>query len=297
MNIVLLGPPGAGKGTQAKRIEEKFGLIQLSTGDMLRAAVASGSEIGLKAKAIMEAGQLVPDEVVIALIADRIDRPDAKRGFILDGFPRTTKQAEALDRMLAEKGIKLNHVIEMKVDDALLVDRIAGRYTCAKCGAGYHDRNQRPKVEGVCDVCGSTEFKRRADDNAETVSKRLQAYHAQTAPILPYYRSQGALKTIDGMAPIDAVTGALVRILAAPAAKAPAAKTKPAAKAKPKAAAKSRPKAKRQAKTGPKRVKRPAKPKGKRKAKPRVATSRRKVPRRAARASAGRRSGGRRKPR
>lgn len=213
MNIVLLGPPGAGKGTQAKRIEERYGVVQLSTGDMLRAAVASGSEIGRKAKAIMDAGQLVPDEVVIALISERIDRPDAKKGFILDGFPRTTKQAEALDKMLSDKGLKLDHVIELEVDDEALIDRISGRFTCARCGAGYHDRYHRPKKDGVCDKCGSTEFVRRADDKAETVKTRLAAYHAQTAPILPYYRTRGALKSVDGMASIDDVTAAITRIL------------------------------------------------------------------------------------
>src|SRR5260221_388528 len=176
---------------------------------MLRAAVASGSELGGKVRAIMDAGELVPDDLVIQLISERIARPDARKGFILDGFPRTTKQAEALDKMLADKGLKLDHVIEMKVDDAQLVDRISGRFTCATCGAGYHDRNHKPKVEGVCDRCGSHQFVRRPDDNAETVKKRLAAYHSQTAPILPYYRAKGLLQSVDGMAGIDDVTAAL----------------------------------------------------------------------------------------
>jgi adenylate kinase len=205
VNLILLGAPGAGKGTQARKLQDELGLLQLSTGDMLRAAVKSGSEIGKKAKAIMDAGKLVPDDVMISMIEDRIGQPDCKKGFILDGFPRTAAQAEALDAMLTRKGLKLDHVIEMAVDEKVLTDRIVGRYTCAKCGAGYHEKFQKPKVDGVCDVCGGRDFTRRADDNAETVRTRLEAYRAQTAPILPYYRAKGVLKSVDGMAPIDEV--------------------------------------------------------------------------------------------
>lgn len=215
MNLMLLGPPGAGKGTQAKRLEDGRGLIQLSTGDMLRAAVASGSEIGQQAKAIMERGDLVSDEIMIAMIRDRIQQPECANGFILDGFPRTTAQAEALDEMLDDMNVKLDHVIEMKVDDAVLVERISGRYSCGKCGAGYHDNFQKPQTEGVCDSCGSTEFTRRKDDNAETVASRLEAYHAQTAPLLPYYDGKGALKSVDGMAEIDEVTRQIEAVLEA----------------------------------------------------------------------------------
>jgi len=213
--VILFGPPGAGKGTQAQRIEKENGLIQLSTGDMLRAAMAAGTEVGRQAKAAIEAGQLVTDEIVIGIIRDRIQQKDCEKGFILDGFPRTVAQAEALDDMLKELNLKLNVVIEMKVDDEALVDRVCGRYTCAKCGFGYHDTNLRPKVPGVCDVCGSTEFTRRKDDNAETFSKRLEAYYADTAPVLPYYAKKGILQQIDGMAAIDKVAAQIAAVLAA----------------------------------------------------------------------------------
>src|SRR5665213_3651474 len=180
MNIILLGPPGAGKGTQAQRLQNDLGMIQLSTGDMLRAAVASGSDLGKKAKGIMEKGELVPDELMVGLIKDRIAQPDCAKGFILDGFPRTEAQARALDKMLGEAGKKLDDVVEMEVDEKALTERVVGRFTCAKCGTGYHDTFKRPKAEGVCDVCGAKEFSRRKDDNAETMKTRMVAYRAQT---------------------------------------------------------------------------------------------------------------------
>lgn len=214
MNLILLGPPGAGKGTQARRLEDTRGLVQLSTGDMLRAMVAEGGPLGQQAKEIMAAGKLMPDELMVEIIGERISKPDVANGFILDGFPRTVAQAESLDAMLAEKGLKLHHVIEMRVVDEVLVERVTGRYTCAKCGKGYHDLFEKPKVEGVCDSCGGTEFKRRADDNAETVTTRLAQYHQQTAPILPYYQDHGVLKTVDGMADIDEVSRQIEAILA-----------------------------------------------------------------------------------
>jgi adenylate kinase len=213
MNIILLGAPGAGKGTQARRLEERYQMVQLSTGDMLRAAVASGSELGQEAKVIMDAGQLVPDELVIRMISERIDEPDCAKGFLLDGFPRSTAQAEALDAMLAEKGLKLDAVIQIRVDEEALVERITGRFTCASCGAGYHDTFQRPAQEGVCDNCGGTEFTRRADDNEKTVRSRMEAYRAQTAPILPHYEAQGLVQEVDGMADIDEVTAQLYKVL------------------------------------------------------------------------------------
>jgi adenylate kinase len=212
MNLILLGPPGAGKGTQAKMLEEKFGIAQISTGDMLRAEVKSGSEIGLKAKGIMERGELVPDEVITAMLKARVARPDCAKGFILDGFPRTAPQAASLDAMLKESGLQLDHVIELKVDDGALVERISGRFS-AKCGAGYHDRFKQPAKAGVCDSCGGGEFSRRADDKAETVAARLEAYHRQTAPLLPYYAGQGKLKAVDGMASMTEVARQIGEIL------------------------------------------------------------------------------------
>jgi adenylate kinase len=206
MILILLGAPGAGKGTQAQHLMESRGLVQLSTGDMLRGAVANQTEVGKRAKAAMDAGALVSDEIVIAIIADRIEEDDCKKGFILDGFPRNLAQAEALDAMLAEKGMKLSGVVEIAVDDAALVSRITGRYSCASCNAGYHDEFKKPQVAGVCDSCGGKEFIRRKDDNEETVVSRLKAYHDQTAPLLPYYKERGVLLKVDGMAGINDVT-------------------------------------------------------------------------------------------
>ena len=213
MNLVLLGPPGAGKGTQAKLLEESRSLVKLSTGDMLRAAVAAGTELGRKAGDIMERGQLVPDALVINLIAERLDEDGSGRGVVLDGFPRTLAQAEALDRLLKERGKRLDRVIVMAVDDEALVERIAGRFACAKCGEGYHDAHKRPLRPQVCDRCGGTEFVRRPDDNEAVVRSRLKAYHTQTKPLIDYYTRQGKVKTVDGMADIGTVAKEIGRAL------------------------------------------------------------------------------------
>lgn len=215
MNVILLGPPGAGKGTQAARLVERHGMRQLSTGDILRAAVAAESPVGLRAKAVMEAGELVSDEIVTALIDDELTRMGESVGAIFDGYPRTAAQAEQLDRILGQHGRKLDRVIELDVDEDELVRRIVGRYSCAACGAGYHDEFQQPSKPGVCDKCGGTEFKRRKDDNEETVRTRMAEYRAKTAPILPLYEARGIVVRIDGMAPIDEVTRAIEDALVA----------------------------------------------------------------------------------
>lgn len=212
--LILLGPPGAGKGTQAQSLMTRHGLVQLSTGDMLRAAVKAGTAVGAQADAIMRAGGLVPDEIVTMLIEARLEFEAHAPGFIFDGYPRTQAQAESLDVLLAKRGLALGHVIELSVDEQALVDRISGRFTCAHCNEGYHDLWKLPAIEGVCDICGATEFRRRPDDNAETVRRRLAEYRVKTAPILPYYEAKGLVSHVDGMAEIDKVTASIDQILA-----------------------------------------------------------------------------------
>ncbi len=211
--LIMMGPPGGGKGTQAKRIQERYNVVQLSTGDMLRAAIAAGSPVGKQAKAVMDAGKLVSDDLLIEMIDKRLDDKDCANGFVLDGFPRTIPQAEGLENLMANKGLKLDAAIEVRVPDEKLLERLTGRYTCAKCGEGYHDKFKLPKAAGVCDVCGGKEFSRRSDDKADTVKTRLKAYHAQTAPLLPFYERKGVLKVVDGDRDIGLVAADLERIL------------------------------------------------------------------------------------
>jgi len=213
--LILLGPPGAGKGTQARMLEERFGLVQLSTGDLLRAAVAKGTEAGKQASAVMEAGGLVSDEIVLAILKDRLAEDDTAKGVILDGFPRTTAQAEALDALLAEAGQKIDAAISLEVEDEAMVERVSGRFTCSSCGEGYHDTFKQPVEPGTCDRCGGAEFKRRADDNADTVRARLGAYHDQTAPLIAFYAARGQLARVDAMGEIGSISASLGEIVEA----------------------------------------------------------------------------------
>ncbi len=214
MKLIFFGPPGCGKGTQAQRLHNRLGLAHLSTGDMLRAAIGAGTEVGRRAKAVMEAGELVPDEVVIGIIAERVEQPDCVNGFMLDGFPRNLAQADALEALLAGRGMAVDRAIEIQVDDDILVRRVAGRFACATCGVGYHDEFKPTKTVGKCDQCGGTDFTRRPDDNAETMRSRLKTYHDQTAPLLPYYRDKGLLSSVDGMASVDDVSDQIAAALA-----------------------------------------------------------------------------------